>query len=187
MLALTVLHHKQIFVGSLMERLPFYVFVSTFPALFHPLLFQALATHDFTPKHPSFHSAFQNAAYLKQKFEATGTGIDKERFEDANSVVLDLHVSRTTYSHSCQIHVVWEISTFSVLKRHPFPVHLPPQKRLLTSSLLWSPMRGESCPRRLSTSVYRSHVLICVSRTSTACLLFFKKYLNVNHALQVCP
>lgn len=81
-----------------MGRLCLYVFIFTFPALFHPLFFQALATHGFTPKHPSFHSAVQNAAYLKQKFEATGTGIDKERFEDANTVVLDLHVSRTTYS-----------------------------------------------------------------------------------------
>ncbi|CAM9571562.1 unnamed protein product, partial [Ectocarpus sp. 13 AM-2016] len=53
----------------------------------------ALATHGFTPKHPSFHSAVQNAAYLEQKFEATGTCFDQERFEDSNTVVLDLHVN----------------------------------------------------------------------------------------------
>lgn len=58
----------------------------------------------------------------------------------------------------------------SVLQRHCFPVHRPPQKRLLTSSVLWSPVRGKSCPRPLSTSVCRPRVLICVSRASTRLL-----------------
>ncbi|CAB1099936.1 unnamed protein product [Ectocarpus sp. CCAP 1310/34] len=147
-------------VHSLVERLCFDLFISTFPTLFHRLFFQALATHGFTPKHPSFHSAVQNAAYLKQKFEGTGTGIDKKRFEDAYTVVLDLHVNyagqpakmgdlRSTilnpskWNQSGELLFQEEVTQalLSILNANPLRrPSLDTVSRLLECPLLWSPL-----------------------------------------------
>ncbi|CAM9846514.1 unnamed protein product [Ectocarpus sp. 6 AP-2014] len=134
----------------------------------------ALATHGFTPKPPSFHSAVQNAAYLKQKFEATGTGIDKERFEDASTVVLDLHVnyaaqpakmgdlrstilSLSKWNQSGELLFQEEVgytqAFLSLLNANPLRrPSLDTVSRLLACPLLWSPLvqRGDEGGARIS-------------------------------------
>ncbi|CAM9879753.1 unnamed protein product [Ectocarpus fasciculatus] len=120
----------------------------------------ALATHGFTPRHPSFHAAVQNAAYLQRKYEETGDHIDKERFEDANTVMLDLHVNyaaqpakmgdlRTTilnpskWDKSAELLYQEEVTlTFlSMLSKNPLRrPSLDTVSRLLECPLLWSPV-----------------------------------------------
>ncbi|CAN0496468.1 unnamed protein product, partial [Ectocarpus sp. 8 AP-2014] len=101
-----------------------------------------------------------NAAYLKQKFEATGNGIDKERFEDASTVVLDLHVNyaaqpakmgdlRSTilnpskWNQSEELLFQEEVTQVLLSLLNANPLRRPSLdnvSRLLACPLLWSPL-----------------------------------------------